>query len=89
MIDHLRAVEGTAVAALIRERTGNSDGGRARKVSLRASDERVDVSAIARAQGGGGHRQAAGFSTSLEWDELVAFLRHEVAQQLAGARDHH
>src|SRR6516165_10145468 len=42
VIDHLRAVEGTAVAALIRERTGNSDGGRARKVSLRASDERVD-----------------------------------------------
>jgi len=83
VIDHLRAVEGTAVAALIRERTGNSDGGRARKVSLRASDERVDVSAIARAQGGGGHRQAAGFSTSLEWDELVAFLREEVAHQLS------
>ena len=82
VIDHLRAVEGTAVAALIRERTG-SNGGPARKVSLRASDERVDVSAIARAQGGGGHRQAAGFSTSLEWDELVAFLRQEVAQQLS------
>ena len=48
-------------------------------MSLRASDERVDVSAIARVQGGGGHRQAAGFSTSLEWDELVAFLREEVA----------
>ena len=86
VIDHLRAVEGTAVAALIRERTGNSDGGRARKVSLRASDERVDVSAIARAQGGGGHRQAAGFSTSLDLDDLVAFLREEVALQLAGPR---
>jgi bifunctional oligoribonuclease and PAP phosphatase NrnA len=85
VIDHLRAVEGTAVAALIRERTG-SNGGPARKVSLRASDERVDVSAIARAQGGGGHRQAAGFSTSLEWDELVAFLRQEVAQQLSDHR---
>ena len=84
VIDHLRSVEGTAVAALIRERAGNhNDDGRARKVSLRASDERVDVSAIARAQGGGGHRQAAGFSTSLEWEELVAFLREEVAQQLA------
>ena len=82
VIDHLRAVEGTAVAALIRERTG-TNGGPARKVSLRASDERVDVSAIARVQGGGGHRQAAGFSTSLEWDELVAFLRQEVAQQLS------
>jgi phosphoesterase RecJ-like protein len=84
VIDHLRAVEGTAVAALIRERVSSeNDDGRARKVSLRASDERVDVSAIARVQGGGGHRQAAGFSTSMGWDEVVAFLREEVAQQLA------
>jgi bifunctional oligoribonuclease and PAP phosphatase NrnA len=86
VIDHLRAVEGTAVAALIRERIGDIDGGLPRKVSLRASDDRVDVSAIARVQGGGGHRQAAGFSTSMQWDELVEFLRTEVAQQLsAGA----
>jgi bifunctional oligoribonuclease and PAP phosphatase NrnA len=83
VIDHLRAVEGTAVAALIRERISDNDGGRPRKVSLRASDDRVDVSAIARTQGGGGHRQAAGFSTTMEWDELVAFLRREVAQQLS------
>ena len=85
VIDFLRAVEGTLVAALIRERI-SADGRRragARKVSLRASDERVDVSAIARAQGGGGHRQAAGFSTSMNWDEVVAFLREEVEQQLA------
>ena len=83
VIDFLRAVEGTAVAALIRDRISDNGGGPARKVSLRASDERVDVSAIARAQGGGGHRQAAGFSTSLGHDELVKFLREEVAQQLA------
>jgi phosphoesterase RecJ-like protein len=81
VIDHLRAVQGTAVAALIRDRIGDADGNR--KVSLRASDERVDVSAIARAQGGGGHRQAAGFTTTMEWDELVGFLRGEVAAQLA------
>jgi bifunctional oligoribonuclease and PAP phosphatase NrnA len=89
VIDHLRAVEGTAVAALIRERISSDNGSPsapARKVSLRASDERVDVSAIARAQGGGGHRQAAGFSTSLGRDELVAFLREEVAQHLAASR---
>ena len=42
------------------------DGGAARaKVSLRATDGEVDVSAIARAGGGGGHRQAAGFTTEL------------------------
>jgi bifunctional oligoribonuclease and PAP phosphatase NrnA len=85
VIDHLRAVQGTAVAALVRDRIGdtNGDGKPLRKVSLRASDDRVDVSAIARVQGGGGHRQAAGFTTAMEWPELVEFLREEVAQQLS------
>ena len=83
VIDYLRSVQGTAVAALVRDRMGDTDGGRPRKVSLRASDARVDVSRIAREQGGGGHRQAAGFSTAMTWDELVAFLREEVAEQLA------
>jgi phosphoesterase RecJ-like protein len=85
VIDHLRAVQGTAVAALVRDRIGDTDGNGKplRKVSLRASDERVDVSAIARVQGGGGHRQAAGFTTAMEWPELVEFLREEVAQQLS------
>jgi phosphoesterase RecJ-like protein len=81
VVDHLRAVEGTAVAALVRARISADDG--ERKVSLRASDDRVDVSHIARLQGGGGHRQAAGFTTGMEWDELVDFLRTAVAQQLA------
>jgi phosphoesterase RecJ-like protein len=85
VIDHLRAVQGTAVAALVRDRIGDvdGDGSPRRKVSLRASDERVDVSAIARAQGGGGHRQAAGFSTAMDWEEIVAFLREQVAEQLS------
>jgi bifunctional oligoribonuclease and PAP phosphatase NrnA len=81
VIDHLRSVEGTAVAALVRDRLGRGTAG-LRKVSLRASDDRVDVSRIARAQGGGGHRQAAGFSTEMSWDQLVAFLRSQVAEQL-------
>ena len=83
VVDHLRAVQGTAVAALVRDRIGDLDGGRLRKVSLRSSDERVDVSRIARVQGGGGHRQAAGFTTAMGWDEIVAFLREEVAEQLS------
>ncbi len=81
VIDQLRSVEGTAVAAMVRDRLGPGQEGK-RKVSLRAADERVDVSVIARAQGGGGHRQAAGFTTTLGWDELIAFLRAEVAAQL-------
>jgi phosphoesterase RecJ-like protein len=79
LIDHLRAVEGTRLAALVRDRLGGSNG--SRKVSLRAGDDAIDVSAIARAQGGGGHRQAAGFSTELSYDELVSFLREQLAAQ--------
>jgi phosphoesterase RecJ-like protein len=80
VVDHLRAVEGTAVAGLVRAQLGNS--GTTRKVSLRATDDRIDVSAIARAGGGGGHRRAAGFSTDLDFPALVSFLREQLAQQL-------
>ena len=83
IIDHLRAVQGTKVAALARELTCDDKRG-ASKVSLRATDAAVDVSLIARAQSGGGHRQAAGFATEMTPVELVAFLRREVAAQLDG-----
>jgi phosphoesterase RecJ-like protein len=80
IIDFVRALEGTKIAAVIRDKT---DGGlSARKVSLRSSDGEVDVSAIARKHGGGGHRRAAGFGTDLPYEELVAFLRAELVEQL-------
>jgi phosphoesterase RecJ-like protein len=53
-----------------------------RKVSLRATDGSVDVSRIARVFGGGGHPQAAGFSTPLPYPELVERLRELVREQL-------
>ncbi|MGA2010295.1 MAG: bifunctional oligoribonuclease/PAP phosphatase NrnA [Solirubrobacteraceae bacterium] len=81
VIDHLRAVEGTKIAALVRDRVGGTAAAGTRKVSLRSGDDDIDVSAIARAQGGGGHRQAAGFSTELSHDELVQFLREQLAAQ--------
>ena len=81
VVDYLRSLEGTAVAGLVRELL--SDGATARrKVSLRATDDRIDVSAIARALGGGGHRRAAGFATDMEFQDLVAFLRGQLAEQL-------
>jgi phosphoesterase RecJ-like protein len=80
VVDHLRALEGTAVAGLIRDLPGN--GEQRRKVSLRATDDRVDVSAIARSQGGGGHRRAAGFSTTMDYPQLVEVLRASLAEQL-------
>jgi phosphoesterase RecJ-like protein len=88
IIDQLRAVQGTKVAVLVRElRSGERRG--QHKVSLRATDDDVDVSMIARAQGGGGHRRAAGFSTALELDELIAFLRPAIAAQLHASTDGH
>jgi bifunctional oligoribonuclease and PAP phosphatase NrnA len=80
LVDHLRSVEGTAVAGLVRDLMG--DGQPQRKVSLRSTDDRVDVSRIARALGGGGHRRAAGFSTDLDFPALVEVLRAELARQL-------
>jgi len=88
IIDQLRALRGTKVAALVRE-LGSGERRGQHKVSLRATDDDVDVSVIARAQGGGGHRRAAGFSTALELPELTAFLRQQIAVQLHGSPDGH
>jgi phosphoesterase RecJ-like protein len=77
VVDHLRAVEGVAVAALVRE-PRDPDGPRY-KVSLRARDAGVDVSRIARGRGGGGHVGAAGFSSDESLPEIVEFLRASLA----------
>ena len=82
IVDHARAVEGTAVAVLVRDLTGDREG--KRKISMRSTDGRVDVSAIARSFGGGGHRQAAGATTELSMDELTEQIRAHVRSQLAG-----
>jgi phosphoesterase RecJ-like protein len=83
IIDSLRAVEGSEMVALIREPPRND--GPARRVSLRSSHDEVDVSAIARKMGGGGHRQAAGFSSELTIHDIIEFLRREFALVTAGA----
>ena len=81
VVDHMRAVEGTRVAVLVRELLSDDRCGM-RKVSLRATDGSVDVSRIAREFGGGGHPQAAGFSTSVPYPELVDQLRRHVRDQI-------
>jgi phosphoesterase RecJ-like protein len=81
IVDHLRAVENTAVAVLVRDLLSPERAGW-RKASLRATDDRVDVSRIARGLSGGGHRQAAGFSTQLPLGELADRVRAEVRAQL-------
>jgi phosphoesterase RecJ-like protein len=77
LIDYLRSVEGAELVALIREPP--RDDGPARRVSLRASADEIDVSRIARTFGGGGHTQAAGFSSDLSIDEIAAAIRREFA----------
>jgi bifunctional oligoribonuclease and PAP phosphatase NrnA len=84
IVDNLRAVEGTRVAVLVRELLADDREGM-RKVSLRATDGSVDVSRLARGFGGGGHPQAAGFSTAVPYRELVDRLREQVREQLAAA----
>jgi phosphoesterase RecJ-like protein len=75
IIDHLRSVEGSEMVALIREPPRGE--GPARRISLRSSHDEVDVSAIARVAGGGGHRQAAGFSSEKSIAEIIDFLRRQ------------
>ncbi len=75
IIDPLRSVEGADMAVLIREPPRQD--GPTRRVSLRASIDELDVSAIARKSGGGGHRQAAGFSSEASIEEITDFVRRE------------
>ena len=84
IIDYLRAVEGADMAALIRE-PPRSDGP-ARRVSLRASTDELDVSAIARKSGGGGHRQAAGFSSDDSIEEIRDFIEREFVASASARR---
>jgi phosphoesterase RecJ-like protein len=84
IIDYLRAVEGAELAALIREPP--RDDAPARRISLRASVDELDVSAIARTFGGGGHRQAAGFQSEASIDEITELIRQGFVAQRAASR---
>ncbi len=75
IIDFLRQTEGSELVALIREPP--TAGGPTHRISLRSSSEELDVSAIARKSGGGGHVQAAGFSSEDTVGGIVEFIRRE------------
>ncbi len=85
IIDSLRAVEHSEMVALIREPPRSE--GPSRRVSLRSSHDEVDVSAIAAKAGGGGHRQAAGFSSELSISEIIEFLQREFVLATAAEAD--
>lgn len=77
IVEAMRCVEGVVAAGLARR---IHDG--MFRVSLRSADPVLDVSAIAREEGGGGHVAAAGFSTSRDEEGLMAWLDDRVAAQL-------
>jgi bifunctional oligoribonuclease and PAP phosphatase NrnA len=83
LIDYLRAVEGAELAVFIREQL---HGPHAYKGSLRSSIDELDVSAIAHSFGGGGHRQAAGFSSDASLEEIVERIRLGFLEQRATSR---
>ena len=78
VIDYVRMVDGAEMAAMIREPPEPPDA--ARRISLRSSLDEVDVSAIARKRGGGGHRRAAGFSSEDSIAGITEFIRSEFAE---------
>jgi phosphoesterase RecJ-like protein len=84
IIDYLRAVEGAELAVLIREQL--NEGAHAYKGSLRSSIDELDVSTIARQFGGGGHPQAAGFSSDAPLPEIVERIRLGFLEQRATSR---
>ena len=75
VVEALRAVGGAEVAAVIRQVHG------AWRVSVRASGDTVDVSAIAALEGGGGHRAAAGFTSQRDPDAIIALIRDAIVAQ--------
>src|SRR5262245_28944508 len=83
IIDYLRQAEGAQMVALIREPPSDS-GGPTRRISLRSSQDEVDVSAVAGKAGGGGHRQAAGFSSEDSIEAISEFIRREFVAAAGG-----
>lgn len=80
IIDTLRRIQGTRVAALIKEK--RQGGSLECKVSLRSTDGTVNVAEIARKLGGGGHVRAAGFGSREDVPTLMNWLENEVRAKL-------
>jgi phosphoesterase RecJ-like protein len=76
LVDVPRSIAGVRTVALLRQ-TGDDRF----KISLRSQGD-VDVEKIARAHGGGGHKNAAGFNVEGELDELRGRIVDELTQAL-------
>ena len=83
VIDELRKVKGVELAMTVREPP--EPVGAQRRISMRSATDALDVSAIARRRGGGGHVRAAGFSTDESIDDVIEFVRSEFVDASARA----
>lgn len=81
IVNHAKAIEGVAVAMLLKEVDRNGC-----RVSLR-SDGSVDVAAIAATFGGGGHPRAAGCMVKGDGSEAKRAMMAAVRQARAGVAD--
>ena len=80
LIDTLRSVAGTRVAVLARER--ERDGRVETKLSLRSSDDGVDVAELAHERGGGGHVRAAGLTMKGSASDALGWVESRIAERL-------
>ena len=83
VIDELRRVKGVELAMTVREPP--EPPGAPRRNSTRSASATLDVSAIARQRGGGGHPRAAGFSSDESIEEIIEFVRSQFAHATARA----
>ncbi len=79
LVDYPRSIAGVQAVAIVREVEGDRY-----KVSLRSRGD-VDVEQVARKHGGGGHKNAAGFTTDGSLSELRERLVSEIAAAMPPA----
>jgi phosphoesterase RecJ-like protein len=79
LVDLVVSVEDVVVGVLVR---GLEDG--SSKVSLRSKSDAADVAAFAASLGGGGHRRAAGFSSTRGPEETVRSIRPGLVRLVGG-----
>ncbi len=79
IVSQLRVTKGVEVAILLYE-TSEFEY----KVSLRATGDRIDVSKVAGAFGGGGHKKAAGVTMKGTAQEIISDLTEKIDLQMNG-----
>jgi phosphoesterase RecJ-like protein len=75
LINYIRSVTGPVVAVLIKINKEEN------KISLRSKGE-IDVAKIAAEMQGGGHKNAAGFSSKMDKEQIIQWISEKVQEQL-------